>query len=241
MGSDQPVVMLVLDEFPTATLLDDRGQIDASSSPTSPGCAEGSTWFRNYTTHNAGTVQAVPSLLSGQLPTRGRAPLVTDWPTNLFTLLGGSYDMAVQETVTQLCPPNVCGNDSRTVTQRTPVDGEGLEGAVGDAIDVLRELVSLNAEPEVADRRVHRGGLSVPAPDEMGVEDRDQVTNQPTRFTDFLDGMVAGRGPDAALRPPDPPPRPVARSTRTAPSTCRPTVTPKARSPAPGPTPGRPS
>ncbi|HEY8058848.1 MAG TPA: sulfatase-like hydrolase/transferase, partial [Acidimicrobiales bacterium] len=195
VGSDQPVVMLVLDEFPTASLLDDRGQIDASQFPNFARLAEGSTWFRNYTTHNAGTVQAVPSLLSGQLPTRGRAPLVTDWPTNLFTLLGGSYDMAVQETVTQLCPPNVCGNESRTVTQRTPVDGEGLEGAVGDATDVLRQLVSLTAEPEVAIDEFTEETLSVPAPDQMGVEDRNQVTNQPTRFTDFLDGMVRDEDP----------------------------------------------
>ncbi len=79
-----------------------------ASSRTWPGWPTASTWFRNYTTHNAGTVQAVPSLLSGTLPTRGRAPLVTDWPNNLFTLLGGTYDMAVQEAVTQLCPPDVC-------------------------------------------------------------------------------------------------------------------------------------
>jgi Sulfatase len=195
VGSDQPVVMLVLDEFPTATLLDDRGQVDATQFPNFARLAERSTWFRNYTTHNAGTVQAVPSLLSGQLPTRGRAPLVTDWPTNLFTLLGGSYDMAVQETVTQLCPPNVCGNDSRTVTQRTPVDGEGLEGAVGDATDVLRQLVSLNAEPEVEIDEFTEETVSVPAPEEMGAEDRNQVTNQPTRFTDFLDGMVRDEDP----------------------------------------------
>ena len=195
VDSTRPVVMLVLDEFPTAALLDDQGGIDATQFPNFARLAMGSTWFRNYTTHNAGTVQAVPSLLSGQLPTRGRAPLVTDWPTNLFTLLGGSYEMAVQETVTQLCPPSVCRNASRTVTQRTPVDGEGLEGAVSDATDVLSQLVSLNAEPEVAVDEFTEETVSVPAPDEMGVEDRNQVTNQPTRFTDFLEGMVRGEDP----------------------------------------------
>jgi hypothetical protein len=187
--------MMVLDEFPTATLLDADGGIDAEQFPAFARLAEQSTWFRNYTTHNAGTVQAVPSLLSGTLPTRGRAPLYTDWPNNLFTLLGGSYEMAVQESVTQLCPPDVCDNESRTVTQRTPIQGEGLSGLVDDTGEVLRQLISLNAEPEVQVDAFAEEIISVDAPDGMDEEARGEVASQPARFTGFLDGLIPAEEP----------------------------------------------
>ncbi len=195
VDSTRPVVMMVLDEFPTATLLGADGGIDAEQFPAFARLAEQSTWFRNYTTHNAGTVQAVPSLLSGTLPTRGRAPLYTDWPDNLFTLLGGSYEMAVQESVTQLCPPDVCDNESRTVTQRTPIQGEGLGGLLDDTGEVLRQLISLNAEPEVQVDAFAEEIISVDAPEEMDEEARGEVASQPARFTAFLDGLVPAEEP----------------------------------------------
>jgi hypothetical protein len=195
VDATRPVVMMVLDEFPTATLLDADGGIDAEQFPAFARLAEQSTWFRNYTTHNAGTVQAVPSLLSGTLPTRGRAPLYTDWPNNLFTLLGGSYEMAVQESVTQLCPPDVCDNESRTVTQRTPIQGEGLSGLVDDTGEVLRQLISLNAEPEVQVDAFAEEIISVDAPDGMDEEARGEVASQPARFTGFLDGLIPAEEP----------------------------------------------
>jgi len=195
IDSTRPVVMLVLDEFPTAALLDADGGIDADQFPAFAELAEQATWFRNYTTHNAGTVQAVPSLLSGTLPTRGRAPLYTDWPDNLFTLLGGSYEMAVQESVTQLCPPDVCDDAARTVTQRTAIDGEGVTGLVEDTREVLSQLVSLNAEPEVQVDAFTEEVISVEAPEDLDADARDDVTNQPARFTDFLDGLVAAEEP----------------------------------------------
>ena len=195
VDSTRPVVMLVLDEFPTAALLDADGGIDADQFPAFAELAEQATWFRNYTTHNAGTVQAVPSLLSGTLPTRGRAPLYTDWPDNLFTLLGGSYEMAVQESVTQLCPPDVCDDAARTVTQRTAIDGEGVTGLVEDTREVLSQLASLNAEPEIQVDAFTEAVISVEAPEDLDADARDDVTNQPARFTDFLDGLVTAEEP----------------------------------------------
>ena len=187
--------MLVLDEFPTATILGDDGTIDADEFPNLARLSESSTWFRNYTTHNAGTIQAVPSLLSGQLPTRGHAPLYTDWPENLFTLLGGSYDMAVQESVTQLCPPDVCEDSARTVTRSVLNDREGFPGATGDAVDVFRQLISLNADARVEVDQFTEEVVSVAAADEPTGEGRGVVTNQPSRFTEFLEGMVQGEDP----------------------------------------------
>jgi hypothetical protein len=189
------VVMLLLDEFPTATILGDDGLVDAEEFPNLARLSEQSTWYRNYTTHNAGTVQAVPSLLSGQLPTRGRAPLVTDWPTNLFTLLGGSYEMAVQEAVTQLCPPDVCGGGSRSATRQVLNEREGFAGIAGDAVDVYRDLVSLNGVAEVQVDQFTEEVFSVENPEDLSGSARDQVANQPGRFTSFLDGMAEGEEP----------------------------------------------
>lgn len=195
VDSTRPVVMMLLDEFPTSAMLDGEGGVDAAQFPNLARLAEESTWFRNYTTHNAGTVQAVPSLLSGSLPTRGRSPLVTDWPNNLFTLLGGTYDMAVQESVTQLCPPDVCATGPRTVTQRTPLEQTGLRGVLEDTTEVVRQLVSLNAEPEIQVDAFAEEVVSVEAPEEMAAEDRGVVANQPARFADFLEGLVPAEEP----------------------------------------------
>jgi Sulfatase len=194
VDATRPVVMMVLDEFPTATLLDGQGQIDAEQFPNFARLSHQATWYRNYTTHNAGTIQAVPSLLSGQLPTRGRAPLYTDWPTNVFTLLGGSYRMAVIETVTQLCPPEVCQTGDRTVRLRTPVEEEGLSGLASDSVDVVRQLVSLHAATRIATDAFVEDVVSTPEPTEISGE-ANQVPNQPTRFRDFLDTMVEGEEP----------------------------------------------
>jgi hypothetical protein len=193
--STRSVVMLVLDEFPTATILGEDGQVDAREFPHLARLSQQATWFRNYTTHNAGTIQAVPSLLSGQLPTRGRAPLVTDWPTNLFTLLGGSYEMAVQEAVTQLCPPDVCENGTRSATRQVLGDREGFPGVAGDAVDVYRDLISLNAEAEVQIDQFTEEVFSVENPEDLSGSARGQVANQPGRFTAFLDGMAEGEEP----------------------------------------------
>ena len=208
--SSRSVVMLVLDEFPTATILGDDGTIDADEFPNLARLSESSTWYRNYTTHNAGTIQAVPSLLSGQLPTRGHAPLYTDWPENLFTLLGGSYDMAVQESVTQLCPPDVCEDSARTVTRSVLNDREGFPGATGDAVDVFRQLISLNADARVEVDQFTEEVVSVRG-GRRAHRRRPRRRHQPAVAVHRVPGGHGpGRGPDVPLRPRDPPPRPLA-------------------------------
>ncbi len=193
VDATRPVVMMVLDEFPTAALLDGHGQIDAEQFPNFARLSHQATWFRNYTTHNAGTIQAVPSLLSGQLPTRGRAPLYTDWPTNLFTLLGGSYRMAVREAVTQLCPPEVCQTGANTVTTRTPVAAEGLGGLFSDSVDVIRQLTAIHGSTTIETDAFEEDLVSIAgAPTTSGT---GQVPNQPTRFHDFLETLVDAQEP----------------------------------------------
>jgi hypothetical protein len=108
VGSTAPVVALFLDEFPASTIEGPDGQIDARRFPHFAELARASTWYRNATTVADQTVQAVPALMTGQTPRGGELPNAHDHPKSIFTLLGGSYDMDVTESVTSVCPRSLC-------------------------------------------------------------------------------------------------------------------------------------
>ena len=112
-ASHPPVVMLMLDEFPTVSLLGPDGKIDAKRYPNFAALAGGSTWYRNATGVSGWTPYAMPAMLSGRYPQREVAPHYAAYPDNLFTLLGGLYDMDVQESITELCPPTECDRARR--------------------------------------------------------------------------------------------------------------------------------
>ena len=50
----------------------------------------------------------MPSILDGQITEDGLLPTYADHPRNLFTLLGGEVPVTSYESVTSLCPPDVC-------------------------------------------------------------------------------------------------------------------------------------
>ena len=105
-----PIVMVVFDEFSLTSLLDENYQIDTVRYPHFAALAGQSTWFRNATTVSGDTVVAVPALLTGHYPDQFRLPRASDYPSNLFTLLGGTYTFEVHETRTQMCPEHLCGS-----------------------------------------------------------------------------------------------------------------------------------
>ena len=113
----RPVVVVVFDELPLASLMDVRGEIDATRFPNFARLAEQSTWFRNATALSPNTPGSVPTIESGLEPADGALPTSVDYPRNLFTLLGGSYDLDVTETITQLCPSTVCARADVTGDQ----------------------------------------------------------------------------------------------------------------------------
>jgi hypothetical protein len=111
VGVDNPkrIVMVVLDELPEMSLLDGQGRVDPELFPNFARIAGDATWYRNNTTVAPYTNLAVPAMLTGQYPKNAeQVPTVSDYPDNLFTLLGKAYGMNVHETVTQLCPSRVC-------------------------------------------------------------------------------------------------------------------------------------
>ena len=83
--------------------LDRRGAVPELRPP-----RETATWYPRATTVHEFTTQAVPAVLTGQLPHKGELPTLNDHPQNLFTLLGARYALQVIEPVTRLCPTRYC-------------------------------------------------------------------------------------------------------------------------------------
>ncbi len=60
----------------------------------------------------------MPSTLAGSFPEEGAIPTSSDYPENLFTLLGEDYEMDVHETITDLCPSSICAPEASAGTGR---------------------------------------------------------------------------------------------------------------------------
>lgn len=103
-----PIVMVMFDEFPVASLIDGEGELQSDLYPAFARLAGDATWYRNAVTTARLTQWAVPAALTGYTPDLEETPTAFDHPRNLFTLLGGVYDVDAMEPITALCPPLVC-------------------------------------------------------------------------------------------------------------------------------------
>lgn len=117
-----PVVVLVLDELPLNSLLDQAGNIDAKRLPNFARLANISTWYSNTTTVSSLTDRAVPALLSGRHAEAGRAPVYQNYRQNLFTVLAPSHSVQAAETATRLCPRAICDSKSRDTRPSSTTD-----------------------------------------------------------------------------------------------------------------------
>jgi len=195
--SDTPVVFLLFDELPVISLLDEEGQIDEGRFPNFARLSRASTWFRNTTTYSPSTVVAVPAMLSSKYPERGKLPVYQNHPDNLFTLLGGQYQMNVTESQTRLCPPSVCDESG-------PKVGERLSSLYSDARVVYLHLLS---PPALEDRlpvideswgNFGKSGGRSDAPDQLEVRARPPKVNlgnfyvgREDTFADFIRSLKA--------------------------------------------------
>jgi hypothetical protein len=105
--STAPVVVLILDELPIASLMDADMAIDRIRYPNFAQLADSAWWFRDATTVSDDTViGAVPAIVTGIYPEN--PSVYRQSPQSLFTLLGGSYDLIVHESSTDICPEMLC-------------------------------------------------------------------------------------------------------------------------------------
>lgn len=115
VGNPVPIVMLVFDEFPVATMIDSSGGLLADLFPNFAALAADGVWYRNGVGVRQQTEEALPTILSGVGASPGSIPISSDHPLTLFTLLSDAYDEAAVETVTDLCPAFACENSSRRI------------------------------------------------------------------------------------------------------------------------------
>jgi hypothetical protein len=186
-ASHPPVVMLMLDEFPLVSLLGPDGRIDAERYPNIAALAGASTWYRDATGVSGWTPFAMPAMLSGRYPQRDVAPHYAAYPDNLFTLLGGLYDMDVQESITELCPPSECDRARR--------DRGGLPVLLDETAGLLGQIASPRDEPASDPEASYRestlaeaSAAFVPTDAKFRWDTLDD--NQPSRFTSFLSGLT---------------------------------------------------
>jgi hypothetical protein len=108
-----PVVFVVFDEFPIASLIDGEGNLQEEAYPNFARLARDGTWYRNAITVQQQTEESVPAILTGKDSPPGRLPMAFDYPANLFTLLSDHYEIRAREQVTEMCPEYACENRSR--------------------------------------------------------------------------------------------------------------------------------
>jgi hypothetical protein len=110
-----PIVMLVFDEFPVATMIDSDGALLEDIFPGFADLAADGVWYRNGVGIRQQTEEALPTILSGVGADLGSVAISSNHPLNLFTLFSDTYDIAAMETVTSLCPDFACANSSRHI------------------------------------------------------------------------------------------------------------------------------
>jgi len=109
LGDDTPVVLVVLDELPTAELMTADGKrINTRRFPNIAAFASGATWYRDNVAAGDFTAWAVPGILTGNLVNELTIPTAAAQPNSIFTKLGPGRTVHSLETVTELCPVAIC-------------------------------------------------------------------------------------------------------------------------------------
>ena len=103
-----PVVLVMMDEIPTASLMNSRGSIDRRRFPNLAGFASQSTWYRDNVAAGDFTGWAIPPILTGRLGNKYLLPTDAAQPDNIFNLLGGDHRLHVLEELTELCSRALC-------------------------------------------------------------------------------------------------------------------------------------
>ena len=103
-----PIVVVLLDELPSNTLVDANDELDAKRFPGFGELARSATWFRNAYTVYDSTERAQPAIMDGNLPEKDHQPISSDHPNSIFSLFAKSHQMNVDEEATTVCSRDLC-------------------------------------------------------------------------------------------------------------------------------------
>ena len=185
-----PVVLVVLDELPTASLMDSRGGIDSRRLPGFAALARDATWYRNAASPGDYTQLAVPAILSGRRPRAGTLQVASEHPRNLFTLVGGDHRLDAFEALTDIC---------RTPCERQVREpfGRRMRGMVSQIVERVPALPP-GVRSRVANAISAEGPPAAARPiRDVGTQSvrRFVATTQDVRFARFLDTLGDGTRP----------------------------------------------
>lgn len=138
--STTSVVLIVLDELPVTSLMNEQKLVDPVAFPNFAEFAAHSHWFRNATTVAQNTSYAVPAILTGRYPDATRAPHAAAYPENLFSFLAGSHELRAVEIFTRLCPDEI----NAAMEEREPL-GQRLPAVVRDSSVVFVHIIAPSA------------------------------------------------------------------------------------------------
>lgn len=202
-----PVVLVILDELPVHSLMDAHGRVDAELYPNFARFARDATWYRDTASVDQDTPYAVPAILDGRLPRQERLPVAADHARNIFSLLGGHYDLHVREEATALCAPSLCTDAGRPgFRERLRSLWDDLKLVYAHQLlpdDLERELPSVSetwgdfnegieTSEAVADTRVTRRETKR---ERFRRIHANLAQGRPGRFEEFVAGIQGGRRP----------------------------------------------
>jgi Sulfatase len=108
------VVVVILDELSSATLMTGTGELNRARFPGFARLHDASTWYRNASSIACYTELALPAILTGRYPEpRRTAPSYYEYPDSLFSLLAPTHQAQAWEPITRLCPSGICPGRAR--------------------------------------------------------------------------------------------------------------------------------
>ena len=196
-----PIVVVLLDELPSPSLMDANGELDAKRFPGFGELAREATWFRNAYTVYDSTERAQPAIMDGNLPEKDKQPISSDHPNSIFSLFAKTHRLNVSEEATRVCSRDLC-------------EDERLEEAYGSRISSMAEDLGLvwlhvvsppDIETDLASVSENwgnfGGGDGEEADPRRGKTRSARSTRanlnsgRPARFADWIDRIEPGRKP----------------------------------------------
>ena len=106
-----PIVVVLLDELPSNTLVDEQDRLDTKRYPGFAELARNATWFKNAYTVYDSTERAQPAIMDGDLPPKDRLPISADHPNSIFSLFAKTHRLNVSEEATSVCSRDLCKDE----------------------------------------------------------------------------------------------------------------------------------
>jgi hypothetical protein len=195
-----PIVVVLLDEFPAESMLDDRGRVDPVRYPALASLAGDATWFRNAYAVYDSTERAQPAIMDGNYPEEDKLPTSSDHPNSIFSLFGKTHRLHVSEEATSVCSRDLCKDErlEESYSSRMRSMGEDL-GLVWLHVvsppDIEGDLASVSENwGNFGGEETATTGAASPGGDQANVRS-NLNRNRNHRFEDWTDQIQPGGRP----------------------------------------------